>query len=140
MGEALSIKDTVRSGDPAVSKPKTHAEEVATNRVRCWVDNQTGEVYDGPENCFNGCYQLVGEEAEKAIARGSGPKQTAGMPQFSAEELEDRELERRKTADAERAEAERKTAADAKPAADSAGEKAKAKSANKARKNKPATK
>lgn len=145
MSEALSIKDTLPPSG-SVARPKSIEEEVATNRVRCYVDNLTGAVYDDATQCTNGCYQLVGEEAEQAIAKGSAPKLNGGLPQLSPVEQEDLEVDRRKKADADRAEAERKAAEHRDAVAEKADERAEAEAKaagpgeDKARKQRPATK
>ena len=126
--------------------PVSREQAAKTAAAKAWRDNVTGAVYTDPAQCVNGCTQLVGEAAEKGIRTGKADAPALGYPP-SADEQTDRELERLRTADAERTKSEREAAAQTKDSSgaviDKEGE-AEVKQAkateNKARKTRPTTK
>lgn len=164
MGQALSIKDSIRTtpATPFAKKtPDERASEVKTNATKAWVDQQTGAVYDDPASCTQGCYQLQGEEAVDALKSGTvDVSKRSGLPPTPeaqtraeirrlAKADEDAkkaaaEAEAERVAEAERqAEDDEASAVDeqnAKQATPAPGSKAAPPSSNKARKNRPSTK
>lgn len=75
----VSTKDTVAAG-AAAPTPKTPEEAAKTAATVAYRDNVTGAVYTDPTRCTNGCTQLVGEEAEKAIKTGTAPAPQTSEP------------------------------------------------------------
>lgn len=73
-------------------------------------DNQSGAIYSDPTKCVNGCTQIVGDDADAALAKGYAPAPSRSEPRSAEEQAED---ERKRGAEADAA---AKTAAVAKDA------------------------